>query len=439
MKSRATVARHSGGPPEIGQSKAFEDLPNIAVSRAESDWPPAVIAGAFQTGVLGVRSLKRRSVRAVCFDSNPTNPGFQSVYGPAFLSPDPDTHSEQWLDFMLGLPKHVGHRAALIASSDKFVSAIAKHAVALQDHFILSPGIALQGLLTNKHTQYELAARHGMPMPRTRFVKSLSEAQAFAAEAAFPCVVKPIHFREWQRFPAGHPLLDSKVAVVANEAELLDAYHLASRVNSNVILQEIILGDDRAKRVYLSCYDGGSRRIANAMFRELRCDPVGFGPATVTEPVVDDEVDEVCDRFLKSINYVGICEIEMKRDTRDGQPKLIEANPRLSGGGDAAPYAGVDLCWIHYLDLIGQRVTPISPKGNDFRHVVLRADANALPRYWSAGIVSWRDVIHSYRPPLAFFDFDWRDWRYSLETLFVCARLLFRALMRGVSKPKRSR
>ena len=35
--------------------------------------------------------------------------------------------------------------------------------------------------------------------------------------------------------------------------------------------------------------------------------------------------------------------------------KLIEANPRLSGGGDAAPYAGVDLCWIHYLDLIGRR------------------------------------------------------------------------------------
>ncbi len=82
------------------------------------------------------------------------------------------------------------------------------------------------------------------------------------------------------------------------------------------------------------------------MFRELRCDPVGFGPASVSEPVVDPETDRVCDEFLRSIGYVGICEIEMKWDDRDGRVKLIEANPRLSGGGDAAPYAGVDLCWL---------------------------------------------------------------------------------------------
>ena len=54
----------------------------------------------------------------------------------------------------------------------------------------------------------------------------------------------------------------------------------------------------------------------------------------------------------------------MKRDTRDGRVKLIEANPRLSGGGDAAPYAGVDLCWLHYLDLIGKRVAPVTPLPN---------------------------------------------------------------------------
>ena len=97
------------------------------------------------------------------------------------------------------------------------------------------------------------------------------------------------------------------------------------------------------------------------MFKELRCDPIGFGPASVTEPVRDEETDGVCDRFLRSIGYAGICEIEMKRDTRDGQVKLIEANPRLSGGGDAAPYAGVDTCWLHYLDLIGVPVTPVVP------------------------------------------------------------------------------
>jgi predicted ATP-grasp superfamily ATP-dependent carboligase len=68
-----------------------------------------------------------------------------------------------------------------------------------------------------------------------------------------------------------------------------------------VILQEIIEGKDTDKRVYLSCYDSRGDRIGHAMFRELRCDPVGFGPASISEPVVDPETDAVCDAFLRSI------------------------------------------------------------------------------------------------------------------------------------------
>ena len=86
-----------------------------------------------QSGVLGVRSLKRRGVRAVCFDCNPSLSGFQSVYGPAHLCPDPDTDSDAWLRFMLELARKLGEKPALISSSDKFVSAIDKHSSVLKD------------------------------------------------------------------------------------------------------------------------------------------------------------------------------------------------------------------------------------------------------------------------------------------------------------------
>lgn len=403
--------------------------------RAGADWPPAVIAGAFQTGVLGVRTLKRHGVRAVMFDCVPTNPGFRSIYGPAKLCPDPDTQPELWLTFMLELAASLGERAALIASSDKFVSAIAAHAGVLRRHFILSPGVPLQGALADKQTQYDLAARHGMPMPVTSYAHSEDDVRAFAREAMFPCLIKPSHFREWQKFPTDHPLYDTKVAISVNEAALLANYRLARPITPDVILQEIIEGPDTAKRVYLACYDAGSRRIANAMFRELRCSPVGFGPASVSEPVDDPVTDEVCDRFLRSAGYSGICEIEMKIDTRDGKVKLIEANPRLSGGGDAAPYAGVDLCWLHYCDLVGRTLAPVKPRGNYFKHIVMRADGQAMPIYMRAGLISFRDVLRSYRPPLAFFDLDRRDWRYSLETWFVYFRLLFREIFRRREPP----
>ena len=403
--------------------------PNPA--HAADGWPPAVIAGAFQTGVLGVRTLRRRRVHAICFDANPHQTGFRSVYGPARLCPSPDAQPEAWLQFMVDLAGTLPGKPALISSSDQFVTAIAQHANVLAEHYILGPGCRLQGLLADKQTQYDLSARHGMPMPRTEYVLSEDEVERFGRDAQFPCLVKPTHFRQWQKFPSGHRLAYHKVAVVQNAAELLATYREAATVNPQAILQEIIQGADTNKRVYLACYDRHGERIANAMFRELRCDPVGFGPASISEPVVDPETDRVCDEFLRRIGYVGICEIEMKWDDRDGHVKLIEANPRLSGGGDAAPYAGVDLCWLHYLDLIGQPVAPVKPRPDGFRHIVLRADGKALPAYWRAGLISWKDVRRSYQPPLAFFDLDRRDWRYSLETLYVAGRSFLGEIFKG--------
>ena len=399
-------------------------------NRAGSDWPAAVIAGAYQTGVLGVRSLVRRGVRACCFDCHLDYPGFRSVYGPAHACPDPDIDAQGWVNFMISLAGKMGGKPVLIPSADQFVSAIATHADTLAQHYVLSPGVRLQGRLATKETQYALAAEYGMPLPNTRLVHSEDDVRHFAREARFPCLLKPLHFREWESFPESHPLSHQKVSLAETPEALLAAWRLAATVNHNAIVQEIIEGPDTAKRVYVACYDGSGRRIANAMFRLLRCAPVQFGTATVSEPVVDPETDALCDRWLRNLGYSGVCEIESKRDRCDGRVKLIEANPRLTGNGDAAPYAGVDVCWLHYLDLIGKPVTPVVGNGRDFRHIVLRADPSAIVAYRKAGLISWMDVVRSYKRPLAFYDFDLHDWRYSAETIYRMARSAVGALIR---------
>jgi len=423
--SNSELAAASSAPPAGGSNP----------DRAEATWPPAVIAGAYQTGVLGVRALKRRGVRACLIDCNPAMAGFHSVHGPARLCPDPDVDGAGWTRFMVDLAKELGGRPVLIPSSDRYVTATANHIDALSGHYILSPGVPLQGLLADKHTQYELAARHGMPMPRTEFAHNADDVARFARAAAFPCLLKPKHFREWLRCSPDHPLYARKIAIATSPDELMAIYQQAAAIDGDVILQEIIEGPDSGKRVYLSCYDASSRRIANAMLRELRCEPLGFGPASVTEPIEDRGVDEVCDRWLRSLGYVGLCEIEIKQDTRDGQFKLIEANVRLTGSGDAAPHAGVDLCWLHYLDLIGHPVAPVAPRGRDFRHVTVRADAVAIVEYRRAGLLTWKELRRSWRPPLAFYDLDASDWRYSAETIYIALRLLFKTMRRTAFRP----
>jgi hypothetical protein len=139
---------------------------------------------------------------------------------------------------------------------------------------------------------------------------------------------------------------------------------------------------------------------------------------------------------LRSIGYTGLCEIELKRDSREGRLQMIEANPRYSGTSDAAPYAGVDLGWVHYLDLIGREVVPVGPSGRNFRHFMVCADFTTMPSYLRAGLESWGSLLRSYRPPVAFFDLDLRDWRVTARTLVQLARVIVGPIVRQVF-PKR--
>ena len=406
--------------------------------RAEPDWPPVVVAGAFQTGVVLMRNLHRRGLRVCAFDCVPSQPGFSSIYGKTYLCPNPDHQPEAWVSFMINLAREVGGKPVLIPSADQFVSAISEHADQLTPHFtFLRAASATQALLATKQRQYEIAASHGLPTARTRFVRSLEELQEFAASARFPCLIKPLHCREWERMPAGHPLLGEKLALAASPRELAEQYKSVASYTSEVVVQEVIEGPDTAKLCYMSCYSRTGALLGSCLVRQVRTDPIYFGSASVVEPVADPEAHALSDAFLREIQYAGLCELELKRDSRDGTLKLIEANPRYSVTSDAAPPAGVDLGWLHYLDLIGFEVQPVRQNSFQYRHIVLRRDFKTFRSYFKAGLLSWREFFRSYRRPVYFFDFDWRDWRVTWATVVELAKIVLHPYVRRVI-PKRS-
>ena len=165
------------------------------------------------------------------------------------------------------------------------------------------------------------------------------------------------------------------------------------------VVQEEIVGPDSAKYCYLSVYAQDGHRVGACVVQELRAYPLLYGCATLVEPVLDDEIDQVCNTFLMSVGFIGICEIELKRDTRDGRLLLIEVNPRFSGTGDCARYTELKVGYIHYLDLIGQTPAPAGPTRFGFHHIMLVADLTAFPIYLSQGLVGWRQWFKSLRLP----------------------------------------
>lgn len=405
--------------------------------RAQPDWPPVVVAGAYQTGVGLMRNLLRRGVRAYAFDCTRGQTGFRSAYGKTFLCPNPDSEPAAWVEFMQQLSRDLGERPVLIPSADQFVTAISAHAAALTDHFIFLPAAsATQALLATKERQYAIAAAHGLKTARTEYITSAHELRRFGETARFPCLIKPDHCREWEVMPAGHLLRGQKLALAASLPILMEHYESVVQYTPKLVVQEVIEGPDTAKLCYISCYGRSGVRLGSCVVRQVRTDPIYFGSASVVEPVDDIEADQVSDQFLQSIGYSGICELELKRDTRDGEVKLIEANPRYSVTSDAAPHTGVDIGWLHYLDLLGYPVQPVRPTNFHFRHIALRRDFSTFRSYIKAGLLTWGDFFRSYRGPVHFFDFDRRDRRVTWTTLVDVTKILLGPYVRRVF-PKR--
>ncbi len=384
---------------------------------------PAVVASVFQTGLNLIRDLEQRGVRAIGVDCNPENPGFRSKYGRSFLCPNPDKQPAEWLEFMISLAEAIGEKAVLIAASDIFVAAIGRNAATLRNYFIFSEsGAVLQSRLGSKETQYALARQHGFPAPQSVHVRSRQDLEEFCRIAKFPVLIKPLAQREWLALPEGHAFRYRKTVSAQTPEELKANYESVAELVPEAVAQEEIVGPDSAKYCYLSVYSKSGERLGACVVRELRAYPVLYGCATLVQPVVDEEIDRVCNEFLLKIGYKGLCEIELKRDVRDGRLGLIEVNPRFSGTGDAAKYTGVETGYMHYLDLIGEAQAPVEPTNFNFRHFMLASDMAAFPKYLVLGQLGWMEWLRSYRGAVKYFDFDRKDPKVAWSTAKKSAR-----------------
>ena len=115
----------------------------------------------------------------------------------------------------------------------------------------------------------------------------------------------------------------------------------------NPIVQEYLPpgGDALGVAVLLN---GSSVSRASFAYRRLREYPPGGGPSTLRESIRDDELRRTAERLLSALGWVGVAMVEFKVDPRDGQPKLLEVNPRFWGSLHHAIACGVDFPWLLY-------------------------------------------------------------------------------------------
>lgn len=183
-------------------------------------------------------------------------------------------------------------------------------------------------IASDKRQTMALANKVGVPTPRT--YASPEEI------TTFPVVVKAIMGTGAVTYVNSRPELDS-----------LDARH--------TLIQEYIPGTGFG---FYALFNRGKLR-ALFMHRRIREFPVTGGASTAAAAHYDDRLKAYGTRLLTELCWHGVAMVEMKRDSRDGEYKLMEINPKFWGSLDLAIAAGVNFPYLACRLALDGDVSPV--------------------------------------------------------------------------------
>jgi predicted ATP-grasp superfamily ATP-dependent carboligase len=142
------------------------------------------------------------------------------------------------------------------------------------------------------------------------------------------------------------------------------------------------------------------------------------------ESVVDHEIIEVGAQIVKGMNYLGLANVQFKRDVRSKRLRLLEINPRFNLWGYLGTYCGVNFPARIYRDLTGQATQeePLATYPTGVRWIFFKNDLKAFWEYRARGEWSLLRWVRSYGCRFTFHLFSWKDPLPALYSLMLFAR-----------------
>ncbi len=340
-----------------------------------------------------MRSLGRLGVPIYGVDAERLTPAFFSKYCRGKFVWDIDrAPANSSLDFLDELGSRIGQRSILIPTSDPGTMFVADQTDRLADKFIFPDRSAsLVRSLCSKREMYHLARQFNVLTPETAFPRSRADVVEYLDAARLPILVKPIYSRSssggaksWRMF-------------LAHSAQvLLDRYDAIEDLSApNVMLQEYIPGGDKMTWVFNGYFNRDGDCLLGFTGRKLRNYPSYFGQASLGICEHNDVVYKIVTTFMKEIGYSGVLDIGFRYDTRDGNYKLHDVNPRLGAMFRVfVGNTGMDVSRALYQDMTHQPVN--SDKALDGRKwMVEDVDWISALRYWRDGNLSIKEWLRS--------------------------------------------
>lgn len=367
---------------------------------------PVVVMKTEHYGGLGiVRSLGRLGVRMFGIDKTEFSPALRSRYCAHGFVWDLEQHTEEEsLEYLRSVVYRTGPFPILIPTSDETMMFVAKHAQTLKQWFKFTeqPEELIRSLYDKKE-MFALAKNNGLPVPQTMFPTSLDDITEFGRHANFPLLVKGIDGKELEKKKG------KKMVIVRNTDDLIEQYLLMEdSANPNLMIQEYIPGGDDDTWIFNGYFNNRSVPLVTFTGKKLRQNPIYTGMTSLGITEYNQTVVKLAVRFMQSVGYKGIVDIDFRYDARDDSYKILDVNPRV--GATFRLFVGrngMDVVRAMYLDMTRQQVYPTVQQENR-KWVVEDKDLLSSYRYFKDGALSLKEWVTSVSgiDEAGYFSFD---------------------------------
>jgi len=291
----------------------------------------------------------------------------------------------------------------LIPTRDETVAALSRNRDELAEVFTVTTGEweCIRWAWDKKKT-YKLAEHLGIPCPNTFHPASAADLPDLTSR--LPLAIKPA-IKENFFYATG-----AKAWRANTPEQLKRLYERAARQirPEEILLQEIIPGGGLEQYSWCGFANAGKPH-STLCARRLRQHPREFGrAATYVETVDAPAIEELSERFIGALSYDGLIEIEYKRDARDGEYKLLDANARAWGFHGLGAACGIDFSWLLYAHFCGIPTTPMrAPAGKGWLRLL--TDIPTAISDLACGNLTFSEYFRSLRATATESVFDWSD------------------------------
>jgi len=325
---------------------------------------PAILLASDKTGVGALRSLRMAGI-----DTYVACPPGDLVTYSRWFKPTPGPNPWDGTvgpDALRILREMPVERAALIPGADDaalWLSGIPNSELAGRFKVSTSSRESLE-ILQDKSRFKEFLMRERIPHPRTFSIARDEDVDAIPFAELDRVFIKPTNSQKFSQ------VVGAKGIWVKTREQFLREWRLLDAQGFRVMAQEYVPGT-AADHYFVDGFRDRTGALTGLFARRrLRIYPPDFGNSSYCESIALSEVEPAVasiGEILSKLSYRGIFSAEFKKDSRNGEFKILEVNTRAWWYVEFAARCGVNVCRMAYEDALEM---PVEPSRRDYPYGV---------------------------------------------------------------------